>query len=365
MIQTGLADKKNVTALLKQYALPSPLGFGNELAPIMYRADYMDGKWQAGQLVPFGEIGINPAATCVQFGQQCFEGMKAYQVKQTAPELFRPEANYARFCRSATRLCMPPPPASLFADAITQLTEAFRDFIPGDTGQSLYLRPTLLGLDHTFAVRSSQTFCFLLIASPSDAYYTTPIKIMVELEHSRAAAGGTGAEKVGGNYAGSLLATDKSIKAGFDQPLWLDAASHTFIEELSGMNFMAVINDELHTPLLSGTILPGVTRASIIQLADSLDVHVVERNMPVKDLLDDIKQGSCSELFACGTAAIISPISEIGEQDSSKIRLPHVDRLAQKLKTALLDIQEGRIDDPFGWMVCASDTNRLLERLGN
>ena len=358
-----LKDQPNVTALLSQYALPSPLGFGQELAPIMYRADYTNGTWQAGQLIPFGEVKINPAATCVQFGQQCFEGMKAYKVAQEKPTLFRPEANYKRFSRSATRLSMPPPTPAIFAGALSQLTTAFADFIPGGSGQSLYLRPTLLGLDPTFAVKSSERFCFLLLASPSDAYYGNPIKVMIERTHSRAAKGGTGAEKVGGNYAGSLLATGRSIAGGYDQPLWLDAATHTDIEELSGMNFMAVINGELHTPPLSGTILPGITRASIIDIAESIGIRVVERTMPIADVLEGVENGSCSEMFACGTAAIVCPISEIGEENGPKLPLPDVNNKAAKLKKILLDIQEGRSDDAFGWTASADDPSQLQSRL--
>lgn len=357
-------DQPNVTALLREYALPSPLGFGQELAPIMYRADYMSGTWQAGQLIPFGEVNINPAATCVQFGQQCFEGMKAYKAAHKQPTLFRPEANFARFSRSATRLSMPPPTKEIFAAALSQLVTAFARFIPEDSGQSLYLRPTLLGLDNTFAVKSSERFCFLLLASPSDAYYGDPIKVMIERTHSRAAKGGTGSEKVGGNYAGSLLATGRCIKAGFDQPLWLDAATHSEIEELSGMNFMAVIDDELHTPALSGTILPGVTRDSIIRIAKSMSIRVVERTMPVAGLLTDIINGRCTELFACGTAAIICPISEIGDADGAKMALPDTGKVASKLRATLLNIQEGRADDPYGWSVAAEDTDRLCSRLG-
>lgn len=356
-------NEPNVTALLDKYALPSPLGFGQELAPIMYRADYMNGTWQAGHIIPFGEVGINPAATCVQFGQQCFEGMKAYKVGQEQPSLFRPEANYARFRRSATRLNMPPPTPEIFADAISQLTSAFRDFIPGETGQSLYLRPTLLGLDHTFAVTSSKRFCFLLLASPSDAYYSDPIKVMIERTHSRAARGGTGAEKVGGNYAGSLLATERSIETGFDQPLWLDAASQTNVEELSGMNIMAVVGGELHTPALSGTILPGVTRDSLLQIAQNMSIKVVERTMPIADLIEDIKTGACTELFASGTAAIVCPISHIGEAQGDKIALQDTGNLASKLRDTLLGIQEGRAEDPFDWTIAANDESQLLARL--
>ncbi|WP_262694193.1 branched-chain amino acid aminotransferase [Kordiimonas aquimaris] len=357
-----ISSNTNVTALLKEYALPSPLGFGRELAPIMYRADYMDGAWKQGQLIPFGEVGINPAATCVQFGQQCFEGMKAYKVAQSSPALFRPEMNFARLRKSAARLCMPAPLSGIFVDAVKQLTRTLEPFIPSESGQSLYLRPTLLGLDPTFAVKGSERYCFLLIASPSDAYYTAPIKVMVEREHSRAAKGGTGSEKVGGNYAGSLQATERSIAAGFDQPIWLDAATSKNIEELSGMNFMAVINGALHTPALSGTILSGVTRSSLFEIARSIGMDVVERTMPIDELLTDIRTGACTELFACGTAAIISPISEIGDTETRQA-LPDVDNVARQLKTILLDIQEGRGEDTFDWMADTRDTDTLIKRL--
>ncbi len=350
---------------LAHYQLPSPLGFGKELAPVMFRADYDNGQWSKGELVPFTNLQINPGATCVQFGQQCFEGMKAYQVSQSSPALFRPEVNYRRFQRSASRLCMPVPPAELFAEALASVTQAMKPFVPDETGQSLYLRPTLLGMDQTFAVTASKRYCFVLIASPSDAYYTSPISIMVERKQSRAANGGTGAEKVGGNYAGSLQATERCIKAGFDQPLWLDAASHTLVEELSGMNFMAVIGGELHTPRLTGTILPGITRQSLIELASTLGIETVERDIPIDALKDDIATGKCSELFACGTAAIISPIKEIGELDGSKQALPNVNLLANKLRKGLLDVQEGRAVDELSWMVDATDRAALIQKLSS
>ncbi|TDF36655.1 branched-chain amino acid aminotransferase [Alteromonadaceae bacterium M269] len=352
-----------VSQRLESYQLPTPLGFGKELAPVMFRADYDNNQWSAGELVPFANLEINPGATCVQFGQQCFEGMKAYKVAQSSPALFRPEVNYKRFIRSATRLCMPAPPESLFADALNSVSQAMSPFVPSESGQSLYLRPTLIGMDQTFAVTASQRYCFVLIASPSDAYYTQPIKIMIERQQSRAAKGGTGSEKVGGNYAGSLQATQRCIDAGFDQPLWLDAANHELVEELSGMNFMAVIGGALHTPKLSGTILPGITRQSIIALAKSMGIEVFERDIPINTLQEDITSGKCSELFACGTAAIISPISELGEADGTRQALPNVDRLASRLRNALLDIQEGRAEDSHQWMVDSADKDALLARL--
>ncbi len=354
---------QDLKTLLNNYQLPTPLGFGQAFAPVMYRADYCAGRWQQGTLQAFEEIGLNPAATAVQFAQQAFEGMKAYQVNQTKPALFRPETNFHRLNRSAGRVCMPSVPAELFSRALASVIKACQPFIPGSTGQSLYLRPTLLGTDPSFAVKSSESFVFLVLASPSDAYYAAPIKVMIERNDCRAAAGGTGANKVGGNYAASLQATQKSIDLGYDQPLWLDPLEHRNIEELSGMNLMAVIDGTLHTPKLSGSILPGVTRDSLLSLARMLEINIVERTIPVDELLDDIDAGRCSELFATGTAAIICPLSELGEADGTRWQLPQVDSLAAKLKRALLDIQEGYAPDRFNWMVAASDIEQLYERL--
>jgi branched-chain amino acid aminotransferase len=353
---------QDVIEILAHYQLPLSIGFGQELAPIMYRADYKGGTWQMGKVIPFGEIGINPAATSLQFGQQCFEGMKAYKSGQSSPRFFRPEFNFSRFKCSASRLCMPPVIPEIFADALSKLTMALENFIPSQSGQSLYLRPTLLGLDHTFAVQGSNRHCFILLASPSDAYFTKPIKVMVERRDSRAANGGTGSVKVGGNYASSLRATKRCIEAGFDQPLWLDAATHHNIEELSGMNFMALINSELHTPALSNTILAGVTRASILQIANSMGIKTVERVISITELLKDIESGACREVFACGTGAIICPIEKIGEEKGIKIPLLDVNRMALKFKKHLLDIQEGQTDDPFGWTISAEDPVQLYNR---
>jgi branched-chain amino acid aminotransferase len=358
----GIELTQDVIERLEEYKLPLSLGFGREIAPIMYRADYKDGTWHMGKIIPFGEININPAATSVQFGQQCFEGMKAFKWAQSSPHLFRPEFNFSRFKRSASRLCMPPVTPEVFADALSKLTMVLEDIIPSQSGQFLYLRPTLLGLDNTFAVQGSDTYCFLLLASPSDAYFTKSIKVMVEREDTRAANGGTGSVKVGGNYASSLRATKRCIEAGFDQPLWLDAATHNNIEELSGMNFMALINGELHTPALSDTILAGGTRASLLQIAHNMGVKTVERVIPITELLKDIETGVCREIFACGTAAIICPIQEIGEVKGVKMSLLDVNKMSLTFKERLLNIQEGHGDNTFGWTISADDPDQLYNR---
>jgi len=246
---------------------------------------------------------------------------------------------------------------------LSEVTMALADFIPGGSGQSLYLRPFLMGTGPCLSVKSSDAFTFLVIASPSDTYFSQPIRVMVEREDCRAAVGGTGADKVGGNYAASLQATTACIELGFDQPLWLDPRERRCIEELSGMNLVAVVDGELHTPSLSGSILPGVTRASLLDLARHEGQTVVERAIPVDELLDDIRTGRCSEFFACGTAAIVAPISAVGERNGSVVELAGTGRVAMQLRSAILDIQEGRSDDPFGWVVDAADLEALLFRM--
>ncbi|MDA0680618.1 MAG: branched-chain amino acid aminotransferase [Proteobacteria bacterium] len=355
------AAESGVAGILAGYRLPAKIPFGAELAPIMFRADYRGGKWQAGALVPFADVPINPASTALQFGQQAFEGMKAYVTAESGPVLFRPNLNWRRFARSAERLRMPVVPAKLFAEALSSVVISLANFIPTGRGQSLYLRPTMFGLDPHFAVKGSDHFVFLLIASPSDAYYASPIRIMIERESFRAARGGTGDVKVGGNYAASLKANENCVALGFDQSLWLDPTAGENIEELSAMNFMAVIDGELHTPALSGSLLEGVTRDSLMKLANHLGIESTARVMPVDELVKDIESGRCSELFACGTGAIVAPISAIGEASGREWRLQHIGVMSSELKDELLDIQEGKAADPFDWVVGAADSKALAK----
>jgi branched-chain amino acid aminotransferase len=356
---TRQMNDPEIAKLLAGYRLPARIPFGAELAPVMFRADFRGGRWQGSGLVPFGPVPVNPASTALQFAQQAFEGMKAYRSANERPMLFRPNLNWRRFARSATRLRMPVVPAGLFAEALSTVAVSLAGVIPGGRGQSLYLRPTLFGLDPHFAVKGSDNFVFLVLASPSDAYYSDPIRVMVERVNCRAAAGGTGAEKVGGNYGASLLANENCVAHGYDQSLWLDPASRSNIEELSAMNFMAVIDGGLHTPALSGSLLEGVTRTSLLTLAGHLGIETTERVMPVDELLRDIAAGRCTELFACGTGAIVAPIGAIGEADGRKFDLPEVNRMSLRLREALLDIQQGRSADTFGWSVDATDLEGL------
>jgi len=334
---------------LADYRLPESLGFGIVLAPVMYSATYSDGRWGQGELLPYGPIEILPGARALHFAEQVFEGMKAYRVGRPVANLFRARDNYVRFRRSAERLAMHSVPEQLFFEAVNAVVGACTNIIPGKTGQSLYIRPFLIGTEPGYAVRASNSARFMVIANPSEIYSSGPMKVLIEREQVRAAAGGVGTAKTGANYAASLLGSTRAVEHGYTVALWLDPTTRKNIEELSGMNLFAVIGDELHTPILNDSILPGVTRDSLIVLARAQGWTIVERTMPIAELLRQISIGECSEVFACGTAAIVSPIGVIGDADGCRYEPNIVDGRARILRDQLLAIQERRAPDHYGW----------------
>jgi branched-chain amino acid aminotransferase len=346
----GYAIHDDVWKALRDFRLPETLGFGLVPAPVMYSATFENGQWSRGQLLPYGPIQILPGARALHFAEQAFEGMKAYRVGRPHANLFRARDNYARFKRSAERIAMVPVPESLFFEGIQAVVGACTAIVPDRTGQSLYIRPFLIGTEPGYSVRASHTARFMVIANPSEAYAAGPIKVSIEREQVRAASGGLGSAKTGANYAASLLATTRAIKQGYTVALWLDPLNRRNIEELSGMNLFAVIGDELHTPALNDSILPGVTRDSLLRLARESGWRVAERAMPIDQLLEQLSSGECRELFACGTAAIVCPISMIGDADGRQYQPAVVDDYARKLRERLLAIQERRAPDPFGWI---------------
>ncbi|WP_143729308.1 branched-chain amino acid aminotransferase [Microbulbifer sp. GL-2] len=339
----------DVALSLRGYEMPERLGFGTAMAPVMFRAVCQDGCWSTGELIPYAPLSVDPAAKVLHYAQSCFEGMKAYRASQGIA-LFRPEKNAQRMAYSAKRLCMPPVPESLFLDGVRTVAAYCANLVPGNSGESLYLRPFLMGTQADLTVSASTSYEFYVIASPSEAYHSGNMRLWVEREDARAAVGGTGDAKVGGNYASSLLSIGRLKERGFDQSLWLNPSDRSSVDELSGMNFFAVIDGELHTPALNGSILEGITRFSLIELAKDLGYSVVESAIHIDELLEQVVSGTCSEAFACGTAAIISPISLIGDESGSYELSLAPGRVAQHLRLALLDIQEGRVADRFGWM---------------
>jgi branched-chain amino acid aminotransferase len=338
-----------VSAAIASFKLPERLGFGQVVAPVMFDAHWREGEWQRGRLLPYGPIELLPGARALHYAEVVFEGLKAYRVGGRGPNLFRPDANCKRFARSASRLAMATVPEALFFQGIGAVVRACTPIMPTQSGQSLYLRPFLFGTESGYMLRSSHNFRFMVIANPVEPYFSGAMTVAIERADVRAAIGGLGESKAAANYAAALRASNAAVASGHTITLWLDGNEHRYLQELSGMNLFAVRDGELHTPELDGAILPGVTRDSLLTLARSLGYTAHERRMALEELLDDIGSGRCSELFACGTAAIVSPIGALVEGDGREYPLRQIDVVAKRLRESLLAIQERRAPDPFGW----------------
>jgi branched-chain amino acid aminotransferase len=338
-----------VGAALRDFVLPEKLGFGLVSAPIMFSAEWANDAWSRGELKPYGPIEVLPGARALQYGELVFEGLKAYKVGEAGPSLFRPRENWRRLERSAQRLSMAPVPEALFFEAIESMVGACHRLIPHESGRSLYLRPFLFGTEAGYLLRNSTTFRFMVIANPVEIYSSGPMRVAIERDEVRAAVGGVGTAKASANYAASLRASSAAMARGLTVALWLDAREQRYIQELSGMNLFAVIGGDLHTPALDGAILPGITRDSLITLGRHLGYTVHERSMSIDELLAQIVSGECTEVFACGTAAIVSPIGLLSDRDQRKYVPARVDSVAATLRESLLAIQERRSPDPFGW----------------
>jgi len=338
---------------IANYTLADPLGFGQHLAPAVVSCHYRNGCWDQPSVGLLQNLSFPMHSKILHYGQQIFEGMKAYRGRDGVPRLFRPEQNLARFQASAKRMAMPSIDAETFLGSLASLVCHLQDLIPNGEGESLYLRPLMIALDCGMSQSTSENYLFYILASPSGAYFNTSrVRALIEREDCRAAPGGTGAVKTAGNYGASIRSSILAKQMGFQQTLWLDALQHRLIEEFSGMNFFAVIDDELVTPALCDTILPGVTRDTLIQLAKFEGIKVAESAMLIDELLASIEAGRCSEVFACGTAAVISPIAELGEKDGRCYPLANAyGPIAKKLRTRLLSIQSGQGEDPGQWSV--------------
>jgi len=315
-------------------------------------ANYHDGAWGEASLSPYQGIVFDPAAKSLHYGQQVFEGMKAFALEGGGCALFRPELNWARFNASATRMAMPSIPRDLFMQAVESLVHHLGPIVPRGRGESLYLRPIMLATEAGLSLKPSNTYLFMVIASPSGGYFSAAkVTALVERCDARAAPGGTGAYKVAGNYGASIRGDMKAAQFNCQQTLWLDALQKSHIEEFSGMNFFAVVDSQLVTPPVSETILRGVTRDSIVALARHLGLAVDERPILVNELLEQIEGGRCTEIFACGTAAVITPVHALREENGKTFELPPVEAsMSLRLREMLLDIQTGRRPGPEGWV---------------
>jgi branched-chain amino acid aminotransferase len=339
-----------VAEALGRFTVPESLGFGNVTAPVMFSAEFSDGRWGSGELKPYGPIDLLPGARALQYAELVFEGLKAYCVGVAPwPNLFRPLDNWRRMVRSAERLAMQPVPVELFLQGLDAVAGACAAIVPRCSSQALYLRPFLFGTEAGYQLRNSSSFRFMVIASPVGIYSNEPMRIAIERSDVRAAVGGIGAAKAAANYGAALRASAAAAARGYPMTLWLDAQEHRWVQELSGMNVFAVIGGELHTPALDGAILAGITRDSLLVLARHLGYRVHERRIALDELLAQVRSGGCTELLACGTAAIVSPVAVLADVQGDEYRPQRVDDVACRLRQALLAIQERRAVDPFGW----------------
>jgi branched-chain amino acid aminotransferase len=338
---------------IKKFSVQDPnLGFGKYVCPIMIEAIYDHGAWQRFDLLPYGPIALDPCAKVLHYGQEIFEGMKVFRHPDDSIHMFRPEMNARRFNFSARRLAMPEIPEEMFLEACDVICAYAKNAVPRRLGESLYLRPFMIATEVGMGIRPSKQFLFIIVASPSGSYFSgDSVKVYIEREEIRAAHGGIGAAKTGGNYAASLNSYAKTIALGCDQTMWLDAVEHKYIEEMSGMNFMAVIDGEIHTPELGDTILDGITRKSLIDIARASGIKVNERRLSIDEVLSAAKEGRCLEAFVCGTAAVVAPIASFMDKDKSVVRLKEpAGKIGMLLREKLIDIQSGRAEAPKGWL---------------
>lgn len=343
-------DPKALEAI-KNFTLPAQLEFGKTIAPIMIRADYKNGKWSDLNLVPYGPLALDPCAKVFHYGQEIFEGMKAYKNDDGMVSLFRPLDNFKRFNHSAHRMAMPEVTEEFFMLGVEALVKHCRHFIPTKEGHSLYMRPMMFATEVSLGIKPAEEFVYLVVASPSGSYFKQDsVKVFIEREYTRAAPGGMGSAKTGGNYAGSLLADKKNKERGFHQTMWLDAINRCYVEEMSGMNFFAVINGELYTPPLSNTILAGITRDSVIQIAKEMDIKIHEEKININTLRSQIRFGECSEAFVCGTAAILTPIESMTDGEETYELKNKTGSISKVIRQNILDIQRQVLWGPEGWV---------------
>ncbi len=350
--------KIELSANLKEKpADESKLSFGDLFTDHMFIMNYTEGQgWHDPRIVPYGPISLDPAAMILHYGQEVFEGMKAYRAEDGRVLLFRPQENFKRLNRSNDRVCIPQVDEALALEALEELVRIEKDWIPHAKDTSLYIRPFVIATDPHLGVRPASEYLFMIILSPVGPYYPEgldPVKIYVETNYVRTVKGGTGMAKTGGNYAASLKAQAEAKEKQYTQVLWLDGVERRYIEEVGTMNVFFQIGDEIVTPSLdTGSILPGITRMSTIEMLRSWGLPVVERRLSIDEVAEAYDNGTLKEVFGTGTAAVISPVGHLkwGEKIMN-INDGKIGALSQKLYDTLTGIQWGKIEDPFGWVV--------------
>ena len=327
--------------------------FGKVFSDHMFVVDYKEGEWINPEIRPFGNLSMSPAISALHYGQAIFEGMKAYKDGNGKVKVFRPYDNFNRFNRSAERMCMPMVPEALFMDALKSLLSLDSAWVPPVDGCALYIRPVMFATTAEIKVRTADEFKFAILTCPVGPYYPEPVKVVIETHFSRAMEGGIGFAKAAGNYGAALYPAQQAQNKGYDQLIWTDAKEHKYIEESGTMNIMFLIDGKLHTPSLeTNTILEGITRDSIIKIARSKGLEVLERRILVEEVVDYCRSGECTEAFGLGTAATVAPIATIG-YEGEDFDLPPVndESVSTMLMNELSGIRTGKILDENGWMV--------------
>ncbi len=331
----------------------SELQFGSQFTDHMFSMEYRNGSWCEASIIPFGMVEIHPVSASLHYGQSIFEGLKAYRGQDGKIRLFRPEMNYRRMMASCERMCIPPMDEDIFLRSIEELVKIDHEWVPPGNNQSLYIRPVLYACEGQLDVRPAHEYRYLIILSPVGGYFkddTPGVSLKAEEKYTRAIRGGTGAAKTGGNYAATFMPAQEGKSQGYEQVLWLDGEQHQYIEEVGQMNICFHLNDKLVTPELTGTILHGVTRDSVLKLARDMGVACEERQIDIQEIIDGIKNDQLHEAFGCGTAVVIAPVKSIGfkgklyeiNDNSSK-------GLGKQLYDSITGIQRGTIPDPYGW----------------
>ena len=332
------------------------LGFGNYITDYMFICDWTkDEGWHDARIVPEGPIEMEPACMVLHYAQETFEGLKAYRREDGKIQLFRPDMNAKRMIRSNERICMPAFPVEDFVEAVKAIVEVEKDWVPSEPNTSLYIRPYMFATESALGVHMASSYKFMIICSPVGAYYASgldPVKIMVEDEYVRAVAGGTGFTKCGGNYAGSIAGQMKAEKLGYEQVLWLDGNERKYVEEVGSMNIMFKIDGEIWTAPIEGTVLPGVTRDSMLHILRDWGYTVREERLSIDDLMRYGHEGKLEEVFGTGTAAVISPVGELRYKDDVVVINDNkTGELTQKLYDTLTGIQWGKLADDYNWTV--------------
>ncbi|WP_327089852.1 branched-chain amino acid aminotransferase [Nonomuraea sp. NBC_01738] len=343
------------TAAEREAVLANP-GFGQHFTDHMISIDYTEALgWHNAQLMPYGPLSLDPATAVFHYAQELFEGLKAYRTSGDTIATFRPYANAARFNKSCVRMAMPELPEEVFVEALELLVQTDKDWVPTTEGHSLYLRPFIIATQVGLGVNyPSRSYRFMVIASPAASYFSggiKPVSVWLSTDYTRAAPGGTGAAKCGGNYAAAFVATRQAVEEGCDQVVWLDSAEHRYVEEMGGMNLFFVYGDKLLTPALTGTLLPGITRDSILTLAADLGLEAEEGRLSIEEWQAGCESGELTEVFACGTAAVVTPVGSVKGADRAwTVGDGTAGPVTMRVRDELVGIQYGTRPDPHSWL---------------